>query len=54
MMSAVLFWDLGGVVLSNGWDEHARAEAVRRFSLDAARFRAKASGTQPVNLKPGA
>jgi putative hydrolase of the HAD superfamily len=35
---AVLFWDLGGVVLSNGWDEHARADAVRHFSLDAADF----------------
>jgi putative hydrolase of the HAD superfamily len=35
---AVLFWDLGGVVLSNGWDEHSRADAVRRFSLDAADF----------------
>jgi putative hydrolase of the HAD superfamily len=33
-----LFWDVGGVVLSNGWDESARAEAVRRFSLDAADF----------------
>ncbi len=31
---AALFWDVGGVILSNGWDEHARAEAVRRFSLD--------------------
>ena len=40
---AALFWDLGGVVLSNGWDESARAEAARRFSLDACRFRAKAS-----------
>jgi putative hydrolase of the HAD superfamily len=35
---AVLFWDLGGVVLSNGWDEHVRADAARRFSLDAADF----------------
>jgi putative hydrolase of the HAD superfamily len=35
---AVLFWDLGGVVLSNGWDENTRADAVRRFSLDAADF----------------
>src|SRR2546427_62526 len=33
-----LFWDVGGVVLSNGWDASARAEAVRRFSLDAADF----------------
>jgi putative hydrolase of the HAD superfamily len=35
---AALFWDLGGVVLSNGWDKPARAEAVRRFSLDPVDF----------------
>src|SRR5437879_12542761 len=33
-----LFWDVGGVVLSNGWDASARAEAARSFSLDAADF----------------
>jgi putative hydrolase of the HAD superfamily len=33
-----LFWDVGGVVLSNGWDKSARAEAVRRFSLDPLDF----------------
>ena len=33
-----LFWDIGGVVLSNGWDDTARAEAVRRFSLDPIDF----------------
>ena len=27
---AALFWDVGGVVLSNGWDQSARAEAARR------------------------
>jgi putative hydrolase of the HAD superfamily len=35
---AALFWDLGGVVLSNGWDQSARAEAAQRFSLEAADF----------------
>src|SRR5216684_285422 len=35
---AALFWDLGGVVLSNGWDKPARAEAARRFSLDPVDF----------------
>lgn len=35
---AALFWDVGGVVLSNGWDRSARAEAARRFSLDAVDF----------------
>ena len=29
-----LFWDIGGVVLSNGWDEVTRERAVRKFSLD--------------------
>lgn len=33
-----LFWDIGGVVLSNGWDYPARAEAARLFSLDPADF----------------
>jgi putative hydrolase of the HAD superfamily len=33
-----LFWDIGGVVLSNGWDGSARAEAARLFSLDPADF----------------
>ena len=35
---SALFWDIGGVVLSNGWDESARAEAARRFSLDSVDF----------------
>lgn len=35
---AALFWDIGGVLLSNGWDEPARAEAARRFSLDLPDF----------------
>ena len=30
----VLFWDVGGVLLSNGWDEPCRREAVRKFGLD--------------------
>lgn len=29
-----LFWDVGGVVLSNGWDEAARAAAALRFHFD--------------------
>jgi len=33
-----LFWDVGGVVLSNAWDHEARAEAARGFSLDAEDF----------------
>jgi putative hydrolase of the HAD superfamily len=33
-----VFWDLGGVILSNGWDTEARAEAARNFSVDLADF----------------
>jgi putative hydrolase of the HAD superfamily len=29
-----LFWDIGGVILSNGWDRAARAEAANRFGVD--------------------
>lgn len=33
-----LFWDLGGVLLSNGWDREQRARAVARFGLDPDEF----------------
>lgn len=33
-----LFWDVGGVILSNGWDEHARAEAAKHFGFDPADY----------------
>jgi putative hydrolase of the HAD superfamily len=29
-----LFWDIGGVLLTNGWDETARRRAVEHFGLD--------------------
>jgi putative hydrolase of the HAD superfamily len=29
-----LFWDIGGVILSNGWDTRARREAAETFHLD--------------------
>ncbi|MGB6501446.1 MAG: HAD family phosphatase [Thermoplasmata archaeon] len=31
----VLLWDVGGVLLSNGWDREARRQAAARFGLDA-------------------
>lgn len=34
-----LFWDIGGVILTNGWDHNSRAEAVKTFGLDADEFR---------------
>jgi putative hydrolase of the HAD superfamily len=33
-----LFWDVGGVVLSNGWDREERAAAIKHFGLDAEAF----------------
>jgi putative hydrolase of the HAD superfamily len=35
---SLLLWDVGGVLLSNGWDEAARVAAVARFHLDATEF----------------
>src|SRR4029077_16218226 len=33
-----LFFDIGGVLGSNGWDREQRGEAVSRFGLDAEDF----------------
>jgi putative hydrolase of the HAD superfamily len=33
---SVLFWDIGGVILSNAWDHAGRQAAASRFGLDAA------------------
>ncbi len=29
-----MFWDIGGVILTNGWDRHSRREAANVFHLD--------------------
>lgn len=29
-----LFWDIGGVILTNGWDRASRREAAKTFQLD--------------------
>ena len=34
----VLFWDNGGVILTNGWDRRSRRKAVEKFDLDWADF----------------
>jgi putative hydrolase of the HAD superfamily len=34
-----LFWDVGGVILTNGWDHNSRAEAAKMFGLDWDEFR---------------
>jgi putative hydrolase of the HAD superfamily len=33
-----IFWDVGGVLLSNAWDHTERAEALEQFQLDAKDF----------------
>jgi len=33
-----LFWDVCGVILSNGWDRAARSEAAKKFGLDWEEF----------------
>ncbi len=42
-MSAIraVFWDVGGVLLTNAWDHNERAQAVERFHLDAAEFQSR-------------
>jgi putative hydrolase of the HAD superfamily len=34
-----LFWDIGGVIMTNGWDHNSRHEAVSTFHLDEVDFR---------------
>src|SRR5271167_4915667 len=34
-----VFWDIGGVILTNGWDHNARALAVDTFGLDWEEYR---------------
>jgi len=33
-----LFWDVGGVILSNGWDRGSRAGAAKKFGIDWEEF----------------
>jgi putative hydrolase of the HAD superfamily len=33
-----LFWDIGGVILTNGWDRASRNEAAEAFHLDMEEF----------------
>jgi putative hydrolase of the HAD superfamily len=34
-----VFWDIGGVILTNGWDHNSRMEAVQTFGLDGDEYR---------------
>ncbi len=36
-----IFWDVGGVLLSNAWDHTQRTEALAHFQLDEAEFHAR-------------
>lgn len=36
-----LFWDVGGVLLTNAWDRNERTKAVQRFALDADEFQSR-------------
>ena len=38
MAIRALFWDIGGVLLTNAWDRVEREQAVTRFQLDAVDF----------------
>ena len=36
-----LFWDVGGVVLTNGWDSEGRHRAAEQFRLDWQDFQSR-------------
>jgi putative hydrolase of the HAD superfamily len=40
-MIAALFWDIGGVLLTNAWDRMERAKAFEHFHLDPDEFHAR-------------
>ncbi len=42
-----LFFDIGGVILTNGWDSVARHAAIVKFQLDAAEFEARHALANP-------
>jgi len=37
----VILFDVGGVLLTNGWDHNERAQVLERFQLDVAEFEAR-------------
>ena len=34
MKYTTIFLDIGGVILTNGWDHHSREQAIHQFHLD--------------------
>jgi putative hydrolase of the HAD superfamily len=43
-----LFWDIGGVILTNGWDRESRKEAATAFHLDWEDFQDRHDLTFPA------
>jgi putative hydrolase of the HAD superfamily len=43
-----LFWDIGGVILTNGWDRASRIEAADAFHLDPDEFQDRHELTFPA------
>jgi putative hydrolase of the HAD superfamily len=43
-----LFWDIGGVILTNGWDRGSRKEAADAFHLDIEEFQDRHDLTFPA------
>jgi putative hydrolase of the HAD superfamily len=43
-----LFFDVGGVILTNGWDTAARHAAMSKFQLDSAEFEARHELANPA------
>ena len=48
-----LFLDVGGVLLTNGWDHHARRRAAKKFHLEWAEMRDRHTSTLPLTKKAG-
>jgi putative hydrolase of the HAD superfamily len=38
---SAIFWDVGGVLLSNAWDHQERQRALRQFGLDEVEFESR-------------
>lgn len=45
MQVQTLFWDVGGVLLTNAWDHEERARAVERFGLQKDEFESRHKDT---------
>ncbi len=40
-----LFLDIGGIILTNGWDRHARERAAKKFNLDLPQMESRHNAT---------